>query len=292
MTALGNISLAHPLAMSGVDQSLDSFFRTLGSGPGVIVVIGLIFVIGLAIVRPGTKWGLIAALLWVCSLGYPGNERAMNYLAVPLEQFRAIGRGLAGCLLLILLICKGEDNLPWRTKTIPMALWIFFLFQTIFSFRVISEDNLSRGVVGAFLFLLIFLVFAIRLGQWLQNWDNVHALLYGVVGAGALLALGILYQLRINGSEVMANNRLMGTTGNPQHLGMHLSAVILPCCYLLVRPGATRMAQSILAALLGIFVVYLIWTGSRRLWLFRSWACCCCSDGISGGFCLSRRSSR
>jgi len=244
-----------------LDYQLRQMLEGLQHPGGMMALAVLCFVAVLLAAIRSMRWVGVAITLYVCTFGISGLTGF--HLAWPLQDLREYGRGLCAFMLVVLLIPTIRSNRGWRFHIMSTALVFYFIFELVISMRTLYAGDFTRGYFGAISYVLIILTFGLGLARWLQDEQDVRALLRAVAAGGGLFVIGSLYQYFINPADIVWGNRLLGTTGNANHAALVLASSIPPACYMFLRTGgrtAWRLGYAILIAALS---VCLVWTGSR-----------------------------
>ncbi len=244
-------------------SQLQYFITTLGSPMGIAAILVFLLCLALVLFFPALRWVYLILMLWAATLAFYFNGDFDNRLAWPLEQIRAQGRGISAALLVLLTIPSIAARSPLRSRVIGGGAWAMFLFQLAVSVRHAMVGDLDRGVVGGFVLILTFLVLGYGVPKWVQTIDDAKKILRVLAGVAGLFVLGTIYQLAMNASAIKVQGRLMGTTGNPQHAGTILALCIPAICYMVITRTERFRWRFIAAGLVGIMVVFLLWSGSR-----------------------------
>jgi O-antigen ligase/polysaccharide polymerase Wzy-like membrane protein len=245
-----------------VDVYIQQIITVLTSPVGILAVCVYILLLMALVINDNAKYAVLGIMIWVSTLGSYDKIWIDNTLVFPLEQIRAYGRPITVGLLLALLIPTIRAQRGWRSRLILGGTVLFFLYELLFSARITAGGLVSRGLVGAIVYILIFCVLGYGLSRWIQTYRDVRGLLFGVMLTGALFVGGTFYQLILNRSAIVWNSRLFGTTGNPQHAGVLIALSLLVMCYLFMQERKT-IYRLLLGATIGLMVLMLIWTGSR-----------------------------
>lgn len=253
--------LAQQSAGMQIRHFVDSVLTPAGIASAVLFVATVVVV---AVARP-LRWWALALLLYVVTLGVmpPREGVYLPPFAWPLETLRHQGRGLSGAFLIMLLLPAVLASKGWRQRVVGGAIISLFVFELAFSGRMLAAGFHDRALGGGVIFTLLFVVLGIGLGRWLQTPADVRTAYRAVAGSALLLLLGTLYQLAIDSAAALAGMRLMGTTANPQVFASTSALVLPPIIYLLLHPSEPKMLRAAYAAITGLLLIFLVWTGSR-----------------------------
>ncbi len=122
---------------------------------------------------------------------------------------------------------------------------------------------IDRGIASVVVYVLMLIILAWGCSKWVQTWDDAHKMLRCLMGAGALHIVTTFYQLLVNRSAMITNNRLMGVSGNPQEFAVVLAISLIPSAYLLSRPAEPKFWRVCGGIVAGMQMMLLLWTGSR-----------------------------
>jgi hypothetical protein len=247
----------------GIYGQLRHFLETLASTQGILGGVVFLFILGLTVARPQFKWVVLGLLLFASTLSFAVRSSSPQVLMFPLEQLRRQGRGITLGLLAILLIRVFTTHRGWRTRIVLGATVAFFAFELIFSARLAFGGMADRGVFGALILTLTFVVMGVGLSRWLQEIQDVHALMRAIAFAGFLLVFSTSMQLVKDRSQIIFGNRLFGITGNPQQFAIAAALCLGPTCYLVIQRTEAKFWRLGAAVVAGFLLVFLIATGSR-----------------------------
>lgn len=254
------------LMQDSVETQLQYFSEVAFSLRGLIGLLALAALAVLLVRFPAWKWVVLTVLLYAATLGVASDQvlqKRGNDLAPPLQQIRLYSRPIAAMMLALLLIPAGLSFRGWRTRLVLGATVAYFAFETVISLRIGYAGFVSRALFGLILFGLMFLTLGLGLPRWLQDWSNVYTALRCVAFAGILVLAGTAYQLAINPSTIIHQSRLFGTTNNPNTIG-YITSIALPAiCVLLARREEPKVMRVVMGGAAGLFVVFLVWAGSR-----------------------------
>jgi len=209
------------------------------------------------------RWISVALLIYVSALGSWDVTKPTSQFFSPLEQIRSYGRVVCVVLLLILLAPTLREHNGWRLRTLSAGYVLYYLFQIVSSLRWLGSGNFDRGFFGAIVFTLMFMVFGIGMGRWMQQMEDATNLVRCLVWTAILFIVFSFMQMGINRAAVFSAGRFIGTTNNANHCGAFLATVFLPVCYLALRPQARALARTFLYVLMVLILLLALWAASR-----------------------------
>ena len=245
------------------EVQFNRLFEALQDPIGIFFALVVIVVLTLMASGRRSKWLMISLLLFfspmMIAVGALLHQRAMT----PFHQFRTYGRPICGALLVFLLIPTFRSERGWRQRIIVFPALAYLILELAFAARTLIGGSPLRGALSFFVYLLNFVVLAVGLPRWLQDWRDVRTALRAV-GFGALVFIAATcIQLVVNRNAIVVGSRLFGLTGNPQAVGMVLGGS-LPIIVMLAvwkeEAKAMRIVWALVAAMTAIFVG---WSGSR-----------------------------
>ena len=250
---------------TGFQSQWRAFLQLLTSPDGVIGIIAMFMLLVALLISPRVKWPVMMFMLWVATLSFQlrGGALIPVQLAWPINIINSQGRPICGALLVALLLPTALSHRGWRRHIVGWPALLLFLFQLMIGFRIAAGGVTDRGVLSMMLYVPIFLVMAVGLGRWLQDWVNARTLVRCIVGAGLLFLGTTCYQLAVGAGEIVHNHRLYGTTANPQQAGMLIAITLPPALYLIMRRGEAKIWRLFLGAVVAVLILFLLWTQSR-----------------------------
>ncbi len=243
----------------GQIQNLIAF---LFSPVGLLAMSAFLCLLVSITVSKSVKWGALIGMLYVSTLGTFEGEMIEHTLVFPLEQIRSQSQAVVGALLIALLIPTLMAPRGWRRRLVPLPVVLYLVFELTFAARQGMGGLMTRGLVGAVLFLLFFLVAGIGVTRWLQTLEDVEALIRSLAVTGLVFVAGVCYQWALNPGAILLH-RFLGTTANPQFAGAFIALTLPPTLYILLRREEPKPLRIALACNVGLMVVFLAWTGSR-----------------------------
>lgn len=270
--------------MDSGEQQFTFFLDWFHGSTAVLVSAAILLALALTVFIRSFRWVWLTLLLYMATLGaYATTAWFDNTLSFPLQEIRNYNRPASTGLLLLLLIPTAMAHRGWRTRLLMAAVPAFFAFQVAMAVRLGFDGVMARAVLGFFIWAGTFVTVGFGLSRWLQSRRDVYVALGCVAAAGVLVVAGTIYQLALHPGAILLNNRLFGTTNNPNTLG-YVSAITLPTfIVLLIRRQGPPWVRLVLMCAAGLTVVFILWTGSR--------AAAVCSI-ISVGLLFHRRLGR
>ncbi|HXE52652.1 MAG TPA: O-antigen ligase family protein, partial [Tepidisphaeraceae bacterium] len=267
MIALGQALAVVTTGGTSATSQIGHFIEFLAT-PAAWAAIALFGVLAAAAMQSkGARWGAIALAMYFSTIAAPsqnalfGTELGAGPIAFPF--LFTIARPLTLAFLAVALVPAIFSGKGWRSRVLLASSIAFLLLEIGMSIRFVYADNMARGMAGAALFGLVFMVFAVGCSRWMQEMPDVLGGLRAIMGSALLLILVTFAQLALRPGAVITHGRLMSTTGNPQHLALVIGASLPALCYLAVRKGEGKPWRVLSIAVLAICVVFLLWSGSR-----------------------------
>jgi hypothetical protein len=253
---------------SGGIPSTDEFVRllvhTLTTGPGLLALIGLLALAVAAAVSKKARWVALAGVVYMGTFGFSWMPWFHHVLIGPLEILRSQSRDL--CIALMLVVCLGACFSARGTRGTLMigATVAVFMFELLYSGRLMLGGWFTKGALGAVLFTLTFGTFAIALPLLLQDLKDVHSAIRCLAVAGTLLCLGTAVQLAIDRHGVIDNGRLASTPGTATHTAEAIAVTLPALLYLLLSRSEPKVLRALWLVAAGGLVIFLANTGTRN----------------------------
>jgi len=250
--------------IDAVDQ-LQYFIQQLSTPLGMAMVLLFLLALFAVIFMPVLRWIYLGTAIWTSTLAYYGYAKLdENVLMSPLQQLRDYGRPITVALLIALLIPSLIAQRGIRGKVTCAGLWGLGIYQIIFSARLAAGGDMVHGVLGGLILFITFMVMLLGVTRWVQVPKDADKVINTIVFSVALFVISNIMQLLVNPAAVgAAGGRFYGTTGNPQHAGLILSASIAPLLYFAFAPGRGKLLRLSGILLLIPVVGMTAWTGSR-----------------------------
>jgi hypothetical protein len=250
--------------MDFIGQLLEFIFTPIGC---IFLGFGLLFASQANQNRPILCWFSVSIFGFSASLGKFTNEFITEPppLVFPLQQIREVGRPLTIILLLLLIFIGLKSKNIWRKKLIPQPMIYLALVQVIIFFKILFYGN----ILFAFFSIATFGGFALMIilgpSRWLQDDHNF------LLGVGAIATTGIVFGL-VNGYQAIIdiypikfvhNGWFLGTTGNPQHAAILITATVPAFLFLFFQKEKYPRLKWIWIGFLGVAIFGLLLTASR-----------------------------
>lgn len=226
---------------------------------------GLLLTAG-AVVHGATRSRLMLSILFAIPIYVAtfGKYRYIQYrFEAPIEWLLSYSRPLyvvSLALLFVALLFRGGRGTRDGDSNVPRAALLFFIFQLYCSIRLFACGLQSYAVLGLAIHLAAFACFSVRRTRE-ERREFYAAGLHGIVIAGALFCGTCAYQLVMNSSATVWNNRFIGPTSNANHTAQFLAIFLIPTLYLAWRARLSLMSPWIY--LLAFETLLFLWTGSR-----------------------------
>lgn len=186
-----------------------------------------------------------------------------NTLISPLQQIRDFAKFITVVLLGTMTLGAALGGRSARARLIGFPLVAFFLFQTLYMWRLGLQNDLVRGGLGWITTIMLMVSFAIGLGRRIED-DRGFDRFVSVFGYASLIYIAAnLAQLGLGYRNVVAGFRLMGISGNAQLMAYICTLFLLTNIYLFGRYSLGSPMRWIYGISLGFLSFFIIWTGSR-----------------------------
>ena len=179
--------------------------------------------------RPRLGWFLVAIFGFAASLNKFGNEfiREPPALVFPLQQIRELGRPLTIVLLVLLIFIALKAKNIWRKKIMPQPLTYLILVQSVIFFKILVYGNLGFAFLSAATFGGLVLMVILGPSRWLQNEENFQLGVWSMAMVGVIFGIANGYQALIDKYAItFVHGWFLGTTGNPHHAAILITATI------------------------------------------------------------------
>ena len=228
-----------------------------------VMVLFIIF----AIIKPTVRMMAVTLLLWSTLLTKPVNMAALYSipdLIAPLELLRGFSRALTAISAIVLVLPSATSNSGLRGNRFSAAMWALLIFHMIVCvMQIVSGGDVTKALLSLVVICSVFFVFSRGLGTWLQDMDDVHRILNAVAWVAVIFIGTTTIQGLINSSAIKWNGRLHATTANPQFAAAAMALLFPTVAYLALHKATPKLFRFMYFGLLGLFVVFLGWTGSR-----------------------------
>lgn len=232
------------------------------------IVAGLL---GLALVASAQRyrragWFLFALCCFAASLGEIQNEYILQAppLVFPLEQIRSAGRPLTALFLVMLLVAGLQSHNAQRRLRLPPPVKYILLVQAAIVLKTLYYGSISFALLTLVTVGSVVLIVYLGPSRWLQTDQDFTLATWSVAMVGVVFLAVNLYQALYDIYPItFFHNRFLGTTGNPQHAGTLLAAII-PCLLFTVESQRGVSRRKLLwTIVLGLTIFALLFTGSR-----------------------------
>ncbi len=264
---IGSVSMPTLLAQQGatIDVALqftlvlDAILTPTGI---VIAMLGTAFFIFLALSRFGFRI-MIVLILFMLTMMKVDERFADNTLIQPFQQIRFYSRPLCLTLLILAAGRVALTNRGNRLRVLSFAGLAFLFFQLCYASEVALFYDLPRGGFGVISISLMFFVFFVGSGRFMQDRESAIAAVRLVAFAGFLFLGANLLQLALGYSQAIAQKRLSGISGNPQQLASLCSIFLITNIFLYSVSSVGSVLKWIYPFSIGLLSTFLVWSGSR-----------------------------
>lgn len=245
---------------------IDQLVAFISTPYGIVgIAVGVLMVIQATRSRP-TAWLLFSLCCFASSLNIYADRwiRVPPALVFPLQQIRAFGRPLSIVLLILLVFLALQSKNNWRQSILPQPIKYLIFVQFIILFKTYIYGSQEFAMVSALTFGGIILMLKMGPGRWLQDDENFKMAVKSIAVVALIFVVLNTYQFVLNRQAVTFHHgRFLGTTGNPQHAGVLLAAVI-PCLMFMIQSYPVwNFLKSFWTVLLIAVLYYLLLSGSR-----------------------------
>ncbi|MDD1415257.1 O-antigen ligase domain-containing protein [Dolichospermum sp. ST_con] len=249
--------------MDFVNTLLDFLPTPLGL---ILIGTGLFMVIQANQKRPRLGWFMIAIFGFSASLNKFGNEfiKEPPALVFPLQQIREVGRPITIVLLLLLIIISLKTKNIWRQKIIPQPIFYLILVQSVIFCKILFYGNLGFAFLSAATFGGLVLVVILGPSRWLQNEENFQLGVWAIAMVGVIFGIANGYQALIDKYAItFVHGWFLGTTGNPHHAAILITATIPAFLFLFFHNEKHSWTKWIWVGFLALAIFGLLMTASR-----------------------------
>jgi hypothetical protein len=215
---------------------------------------------------PRLGWFLVAIFGFSASLNKFGNEfiKEAPPLVFPLQQIRELGRPLTIILLVLLIFIAFKSKNIWRQKIIPQPIIYLILVQSVIFFKILVYGNVGFGFLSAATFGGLVLMVIMGPSQWLQNEENFQLGVWAIAMVGVIFGVANGYQALIDKYAItFIHGWFLGTTGNPHHAAILITATIPAFLFLFFHNEKHSPMRWIWAGFLLLAIFGLFMTASR-----------------------------
>lgn len=240
---------------------LQEVANLLATVPGLIAATLLGTLFFLSFIPAGRSLVVIVLLVTV---GFTIRDPVtFTPLPSPLVQLERAAELLGIVLLIFLLVPTLLSRSNLLHNPLLGAAVLYWMLEVAYALRNTASFSLGKGIASAGICSMLFFVFAYGLPQWLRSMKDAHGVLRLMTWATAIVMLLTLYAAVVKPASIVHSGRFMGITGNPQHAAVYFSVMLVPLCYMLSSRRESKATRIVWAAVTGLAVVFLIWTGSR-----------------------------
>jgi hypothetical protein len=243
----------------GQIDTIQDFLLSVG---GIFAGIGLILFILLVFQSQKVRWGLLALLLFVSSMGEFDNKWRTLSLAFPLEQIRAGSRVICIFVFGLLLLSAAYSRIKTSFPMVVSRSALFLIFLEFYmSFRDYMEGGDLKPILSMVIYVMIYLLFICVVPNWGDGEKMKQIEILAI--SSTFFVVATLYQLRAKASAVIWDGRLTGTTGNAQHAAVLIATALMFHFYLITNINTPKNKRIFWCILSVILFGMLLWTGSR-----------------------------
>jgi hypothetical protein len=234
---------------------------------GLMLLGGGLFMVMKANQRsPRLGWFLVAIFGFSASFNKFGNEfiKEAPPLVFPLQQIRELGRPLTIILLVLLIFIAFKSKNIWRQKIIPQPIIYLILVQSVIFFKILVYGNVGFGFLSAATFGGLVLMVIMGPSRWLQNEENFQLGVWAIAMVGVIFGVANGYQALIDKYAItFIHGWFLGTTGNPHHAAILITATIPAFLFLFLHNEKHSPMRWIWAGFLLLAIFGLFMTASR-----------------------------
>ena len=216
-----------------INQLVDIIASPLGL-VGIVIALVIVYQAGRS---RRLAWFLFTMCCFAASLAKFKDEfvKEAPALVFPLQQIRDMGRPLTILLLVLLLFLGLKKQRGWRRKLIAPPIKYLALVQLVIFFKTLAFGSIGFAFLAIFTFGAVILMLRLGPSRWLQDDQNFHMSVWSLAMVGVIFVIANGYQAVINIYPItFVHGRLLGTTGNPLHAAVLLSATV-PCFMFLIE---------------------------------------------------------
>jgi hypothetical protein len=216
--------------------------------------------------RPLLGWFLVAIFGFSASLNKFGNEfiKEPPPLVFPLQQIREVGRPLTIVLLVLLIFIALKAKNIWRKKIMPQPLTYLILVQSVIFFKILVYGNPEFAFLSAATFGGVVLMVIMGPSRWLQNEENFQLGVWAIAMVGVIFGVANGYQALIDKYAItFIHGWFLGTTGNPHHAAILITATIPAFLFLFFHNEKHSWMKWIWLGFLALAIFGLLMTASR-----------------------------
>jgi hypothetical protein len=247
-------------------NQLEKLFEIIFSYYGLIGILLVFFVLNSAKRFRPVAWLIFSLYCYAASLGKYIDELILESppLVFPLEQLRDAGRPLTIILLILLLFMSQQTTNGWRQKFVPRPIYYLIVLQGVIFYKTLLYGNTEFACQSAITFGGVVLMVRCGPSRWLQDEYDFYWGVLSLAAVGIIFSIACTYQGIFNMQAMTyVQGRFMGTTGNPIHASVLLSATV-PCLIFLIE-SCKQWNWVKISGIISLFIVgyFLFLTGSR-----------------------------
>ncbi|QEI42499.1 hypothetical protein BMF77_03109 [Dolichospermum sp. UHCC 0315A] len=249
--------------MNFVNQLLNFIVTPLGF---ILLGGGLFLALQANQKRPFLGWFLVAIFGFSASLNKFANEfiKEPPPLVFPLQQIRELGRPLTIILLVLLIFIALKAKNIWRKKIMPQPLIYLILVQSVIFFKILVYGNPEFAFLSAATFGGVVLMVIMGPSRWLQNEENFQLGVWSMAMVGVIFGVANGYQALIDKYAItFVHGWFLGTTGNPHHAAILITATIPAFLFLFLHNEKHSWMKWIWLGFLALAIFGLLMTASR-----------------------------
>ncbi len=255
--------LAQSIQPSNVTQTIRLAFDALLTPLGLLAGLsGACLMILIVLRRDGAYIGGTIVIICMTMMNQE-NRYFDNTLILPLQKFRDFSKIITFCVLVATAVNLALTVPNGRARRVSFLMVAFFAFQTMFLVRLMYTGDVARAGLGWVSDLLLLLTFGIGFGKKLETDEDFERYLTMFSVASLVFIACNLVQLGLGYRYVIASNRFMGISGNPQLSGYVCAVFILINTHRFGRLKLGAPMRWVYAISVGILGLLLIWSGSR-----------------------------
>ncbi len=248
--------------MDFINQLLNLLFSPFGLAGITIAVFALMR----AKRSPRVAWLLFSLCAFAASLGKFRDEFVDEppALVFPLQQLRDNGRPLAIVLLILVLILGMQSQNGWRHRFLPQAIKYLVTVQAIIFLKVAAFGDAGFALLSITTFGMVIQTLRLGPSRWIQDDKGFRLGVWSIAMVGLIFVTVNAYQAMFDLDAItFVQGRFLGTTGNPLHATVLLSAVI-PCFMFFIEDSKKWLWGKVfwIASLTSILYALFL-TGSR-----------------------------
>lgn len=244
-------------------KQLQYTVQTLGSPVGAVAIMVWIGLLLALFISPKMKWVILVLMMWFAAMSFYVEQFNVVRLSFPLDQVQNQGRNGTTAFLAALLLPAIAAPRGWRFRPLAIPLLLLFVFEMVLSMRIMMAGVMSRGALSVFIYGMMFIVLGWGASKWMQDWNSARSLVRCVGAAAGVYIVGVCYQLAANRGAIVRGSRLMGTSGNAQLAALLFSLAVPATAYVVARAGEKVWVRVLFGWILGMEILFLLWTGSR-----------------------------